>query len=572
MLAVMLATASAIVAGWRYFPGFTGDHAWYLQVALRVSQGEVLYRDVAWAYGPLPAQALATLFRWFGPDAAWASLINGVLTLTGIGLTYVVVRSVLSASGAFWVTAFAALVGPNLWGGLFHIYNYTYTQAIAWGAVTSLAALACALRWQQTRRSLWIDLAGLATGLAILSKPEFGLAALGASAAAIVAGRGPAGTWGRYLLASSLTAGIGLGWQAWYAGWRPVWRGYVGYSQVTDRVGALWGTYIGSRSRLLAGYAFWLAVAVIWVNRRWPRRRLAATGVLLLAGLAALAVGLLVVMGGLPESLRQESGGMTLVYRAWSFLSTLPWAPMAPLLLVTAWAARGQSLPPAWWALWAYALLSNLRLLLTGYASGLAVAPALAAFWVVVDSRLAGAPRDRRLMRRAALAVLAALAAIGLVGQVVVPDPLFNGPRVWVDTTLGPLRIAQRAVGRFEAMASFLDRAMPPGAPIFAADYGAQWYLVTNRPNRTAFDVAIAGLGLSGPEAASLERALLAEPPAAVILPAWWQLEANAFQPDAQAMRQNLPTWWQRFREDYVDDTPPGVAPWRVFVRQRHDF
>ena len=63
MAALVLFTVSAIVAGWRYFPGFSGDHAWYLQVALRVSQGEVLYRDVAWAYGPLPAQALAAFFR-----------------------------------------------------------------------------------------------------------------------------------------------------------------------------------------------------------------------------------------------------------------------------------------------------------------------------------------------------------------------------------------------------------------------------------------------------------------------------------------------------------------------------
>ena len=149
MLALLLFVISSIIAGWRYFPGFTGDHAWYLQVALRVSQGEILYRDVAWAYGPLPAQALAALFRWFGPNAAWASLINGVLTVLGVLLTYTVTRSLLSAGGAFLVTAFATLAGPSVWGGLFHVYFYSYTQAIAWGAVSSLAALAAALSWQQ---------------------------------------------------------------------------------------------------------------------------------------------------------------------------------------------------------------------------------------------------------------------------------------------------------------------------------------------------------------------------------------------------------------------------------------
>ena len=109
MAALLLFVVSAIVAGWRYFPGFTGDHAWYLQVALRVSQGELLYRDAAWAYGPLPAQVLAALFHWLGPDAAWASLINGVLTVLGVLLTYFVTRSLLSASAAFLVTTFATL-------------------------------------------------------------------------------------------------------------------------------------------------------------------------------------------------------------------------------------------------------------------------------------------------------------------------------------------------------------------------------------------------------------------------------------------------------------------------------
>ena len=35
----------------------------------RVSRGETLYRDVAWAYGPLPAPVLAAALRCLGPDA-----------------------------------------------------------------------------------------------------------------------------------------------------------------------------------------------------------------------------------------------------------------------------------------------------------------------------------------------------------------------------------------------------------------------------------------------------------------------------------------------------------------------
>ena len=83
------------VRSWRYFPMLMGDQGWYLQVAARVSRGEVLYRDVAWAYGPLPAQALAAAFRWLRPDAGLATLLNGLLAALSLLLSYAVLRSLL---------------------------------------------------------------------------------------------------------------------------------------------------------------------------------------------------------------------------------------------------------------------------------------------------------------------------------------------------------------------------------------------------------------------------------------------------------------------------------------------
>ena len=301
MAALMLFTVSAIVAGWRYFPGFSGDHAWYLQVALRVSQGEVLYRDVAWAYGPLPAQALAALFRWLGPDAAWASLINAALTVTGVLLTYAVTRSVLSGIGAFLVTAFATLVGPNLWGDLFHIYFFTYTQAIAWGAVLSLAALA-ALHWQQTRKNSWLPRrVGHRPGHP--EQTRFGLTALGASVVAIAAGRGPAGVWWRYLLTCGLTAGMGFGWQSSFAGWWPSGAATPATARWRSIGALLWGTYLGNKRLLLGGYVLWLAVAALWACRHWPRRRLVVFVLGAVASLVVVGVGLSYLLGGTASAL-----------------------------------------------------------------------------------------------------------------------------------------------------------------------------------------------------------------------------------------------------------------------------
>lgn len=579
MAALAIFVVSAVVAGWRYFPGFTGDHAWYLQAALRISQGEILYRDVAWAYGPLPAHVLAGFFRWLGPTAAWASLINGVLVTLGMLLTFAVTRSLLSASGAFLVTAFATLAGPSVWGGIFQILFYSYTQAIAWGAVASLAALAAALRWQQTRQTGWLIVAGLASGLAILSKPEFGLTAVGASVMALAAARGQAGAWWRYALACGAVVVAGFGTQVIAAGWQPVWRGYTGYSQLGERLPWLWGARLGSKRLLLGGTALWLAAAAIWAGFRWPRRRLMFWSLSAVASLTVLAVGWSYLFGTTASTLSTVLGGgesraLTATPANLLFLVSLPWAPTVPLLLAAAWSSRHRALPAAWWAVWSYALLSNLRLTLTGYASGLAVAPALAVLWVWLTERTSASPQALRCSRRLALAVLGGLAMLNLAAQAVVPDSFYNAPRAWVQTAIGPIKVPKASQAELVSLAATIDHQVAAEAPIFAAGWGAQWYLLSGRPNPTAFDIALLGIGMSGPEAADVERALLAHAPSAVVLPSSWQMEADTpaaagvAQSDAASARHNLPAWWRMLDQDYVDRTPPEIRHWRLLFRQ----
>ncbi len=570
LAALLLVALSMIAAGWRYFPGFSGDHAWYLQVALRVSQGETLYRDVAWAYGPLPAHVLAALLRWGGPDAAWASLVNGLLTLAGTWLTYIVARSLLAPATAFVVTLFAAIAGPNAWGSLFFTYYYVYTQAIAWGAVTSLAALAAALRWQQSRRSRWLLAAGMATALAVLSKPELGLAALAASSVALAAAAAPAGAWLRYLAAAGMLTIVGFGVQVAQAGLWPVWRGYTGYDQLIYRSPRLWGTRLGDRRLLAGGYALWLGLAALWASRRWPQRRRLFLALAGAAGLVILAVAVVYLLGGTAGAtvawLRQ--GDLSQAQPAnLLFLAALPWAALLPLLLIAGWLARGRSLPAAWWAVWTFAVVVSLRLVLTGYANPFAVAPALAVFWVWIEERLAAQPERLRSGRRLALAALAGLALLNLATQGAFTNSLFNGPRAQVNTILGPVRITQEWQADYQALTAVVQAETAPGAAVFATGYGAQWYLLTQRPNPTAFDLLTSGLGSSGTEASGVQAALLARPPAAVLVPSNWYDAQNPAR-DAVEARQNLPLWWQALQTDYVDRTPPGVQRWRVLLRQ----
>ena len=108
-----------------------GDQGWYLGVALRVSQGDVLFRDVAWGYGPFPILILAFLFRTLGADAGLASLVNGLLAGASVLLTYASLRSLLPFLYAFLFTAFAAFAGAYVTGDLFRLHFYCYSPAVA---------------------------------------------------------------------------------------------------------------------------------------------------------------------------------------------------------------------------------------------------------------------------------------------------------------------------------------------------------------------------------------------------------------------------------------------------------
>lgn len=573
MAGVLLYVAAAAAAGWRYFPGFSGDHAWYLQVALRVSQGDVLYRDVAWAYGPLPAQVLAALFRWGGPDAAWASLINMLLTLAGVALTYAVVRELLAPGLALLITAFATLAGANPWYSLFHVHYYVYTQAIAWGGVASLAALAAVLRWKRTNRSVWLFAAGIASGLAVLSKPEFGLAAIAACSAALVAGPSTAGDWWRYLLACTMTVVGGFGLQVLSAGFWPVWRGYSGYDQVLGEAGQLWGTRLGDRRLLLGGLAFWLAAGALWAGQRWPRRRRRFLGLALAGVMVLAAVGLTYLFGMTSASIvdlvqRRDLSGITAAPANLLFLVSLPWALLLPLMLGAGVLARGRRLPVAWWIIWTYVVAASLRFLLTGYANSFVVAPALALFWVWLENRLGGRPDKLQHGSRLALAALAGMAVMNLSAQVLIPNYLLNGPRVRIDTALGPVGIVQSHEAEYKAVIAFVNQRVPADAPIFSTGWGAHWYLLARRPNPTAFDVVFTGMGTSGPDAEAIARDLAAAPPAALIVPKIWLASADGSPADTAGSRHN-PDWWQSLKHETIDQTPPELEHWRVLLRRQ---
>lgn len=599
---LVVALAGHAARAWRHFPMFIGDHGWYLQVALRVSRGEALYRDVTWAYGPLPAHALAALFRWLGPDAGWASLLNTALTAAVLVLTYALLRELVCPGAALGLTAFAALAGPFVGGDLIRGHLYAYTQAIAWGAALSLVATVAALRWLRTGRVRWLLASAAAAAGACLCKPEFAVLAVGASAIALAAGRGrrAAGaarggwllTWAGLLLAAAAM-------QTAASGWGPLWRGYSGYDQLAS--GGVWGfpgAHASPRWLFSAGAAWAAALAVLagrrW--RRWHRPACAAAGLALSAALVAVAPDLVGLSGR--EALAALQTGAWRALRpapaiALQWLAAVPGSALSFVLLWAAWRGRRSALPPAWWVLWAFALLANLRFTFTGYAAGLAVAPALAVFLTLrppgpkADAPLPPNPGGERtppeiggpggrssaqaLQAKKTWLALSALALVNLLAQPFSAGLAANATTTRLASALGPVTIVDYQSDQVRAVQAQVAGLAPADAPIFAPYWGAGWYLLTGRPNATPCDVVFGGLCATAAEAGQAQAALTARPPAAVILPAWlWHPErATATQARrAAAIRRGLSPWWDALARDYADATPDGVTEWVVLVKR----
>jgi hypothetical protein len=215
------------------------DQGWQMQAAARVASGQILYRDLIWMYGPLPVYLLALLFHWLGTGVTPFLLLIHVLAALGCLLTYCIARFLLKPALAFLGTL--ALFLGGWWGG-FIGYTQSYTGAVPLGAVAGLVFVACLLAYLRGGRLLWLALAGIASGAAVLTKPEFGLACAG-TGLVILTGlalfpRGLAGDRGSTTRALGchtvpivVVAGVGYGTLASLAGWDNVWLGLSGYDQ-----------------------------------------------------------------------------------------------------------------------------------------------------------------------------------------------------------------------------------------------------------------------------------------------------------------------------------------------------
>lgn len=148
--------------------------------ALRVLNGELIYRDFFTVVTPGSYYTVAWLFQLFGPSLMvlrWIALVTGIGILL---MTLVIARRVMS-----WPFAAAAALMTTVWGWFLVTPNFYSLQA----ALLALIALWCHLRYLESASSRWMLAAGIVTGLAAMVKQNVGAYAAVAIVASILLSR-----------------------------------------------------------------------------------------------------------------------------------------------------------------------------------------------------------------------------------------------------------------------------------------------------------------------------------------------------------------------------------------------
>lgn len=201
LLLLIVLWAVKLYTTWGAWGNLTIDSGHEMYVPAMLAEGKQLYRDVWFMYGPAAPYFTSYLYRLFGAQLNvlyWA----GSLSALGSAIFLFLSGMRLSSWLAGW-TAAAALLIEAFQPSIF-CFPLPFTSAAVYGCFVGclfvwLMINACgSLRWP------WIFAAGTAAAIALLLKPEFGIACYGALGLLIAARAFQRRSWS--LLARDLAA------------------------------------------------------------------------------------------------------------------------------------------------------------------------------------------------------------------------------------------------------------------------------------------------------------------------------------------------------------------------------
>ncbi|MDB5102229.1 MAG: hypothetical protein JWM80_6650 [Cyanobacteria bacterium RYN_339] len=489
-LAFAVLFAAFVAVSWQKWPLLTADSARELYVPFQIRHGATIYRDFAYLYGPVAPYGQAGLLALFGEHLAVLYVASLAQLALVLGLLYTLARHVLAAPAAaavLWLFFGGFALGRDIWG-----YVWPYSFAATHGVLFGLVVLVALCRHAASGRRAWLALAGLAVGLSLVTKLEFGLAAAGV--AAVYGGLRALARPGWRVLALDALAVAGPACAVAGAIAATVLASVpapmVLESIWPTRLMQLWGsqgTWHGTAQSWGANLK-WLALALATCAVAVDSRRWWPVGLVLVVGLAGfghfyvenaahywMGPGFLVLFGLLVAVARRLRAG-----------------PPSPVLV--AWALVG-----------AYGLLVATRTLMLGYNDYTRYqAPVALIAWVALASRWLPAWLGVAPGRPFALAAL----ALALGGQPAWAEVAsYLGPHEAVTGPVGTVLATPTFARPFNQALAYVRAHTRPGDAIVAAPMEASFYLFSGLDNVLHEDQLFWGyLTTHAEQAAALRR------------------------------------------------------------------
>lgn len=162
------------VISWQRWVSPIADSGRELDLPRRLLEGEMLYRDVHYLYGPLAPYLKALLYSLFGARLAVLQGSGLLASLVIVVTIYAIARQLLGKwEAGLAVAAVILLCVFKPGGNLISPYSYAALYAL----VFSLGAVQATIAHTRSGRTGDLLLAGLLTGLAAVTKLELALAA-----------------------------------------------------------------------------------------------------------------------------------------------------------------------------------------------------------------------------------------------------------------------------------------------------------------------------------------------------------------------------------------------------------
>lgn len=487
LTAVMIVFSVLAAVSWRKWGTPEIDAGVDLTTAAQAAHGHLPYEDVRYFYGPLGIYVLAGVFKVFGASLA-AAFGLGLVVASGITVTfYALARQLLRPVFAGLATAVLVAIG---FSGMQFNYVLPHTNSATFGLLLLLLELLALAR----RRPL---LAGVALGLACLTRVEFAAAAVVVGVAWLVGtwrteGRGPALAAGVRMAAPAvaiagsvyavLAASVGTSRLLWENLWPVDFLRIAGFRAYRD-----WTPFDAesvassiARAAVYGGLLAGLVLSCLRLRGAQGAGRLRAFAPLLVAGLAIAVVDLVWrasgifsdAQGAVEEESRQLLIGMT----------ALPALALLVAAVVGYRFLRGR--PPLLSGSWAFDLaLAASAVLLCSRAYDQFTMSSAAPYYAAPAVLLLGLLHQRLADRwpAARLGVLAALGAVAAGIALYNAFALYGDKNTVVHTAAGSYVANDRSAHAQQQVIDYLRAHTSPGDPILALPADGGTYFFTNR-------------------------------------------------------------------------------------------